>query len=218
MSRKGKIVLACLFGALLIVLFSVVRYFTQTRIVPISAKNISSVSLRESSEDVDKNKDYSANTKSVRVWKNKTYSLTYKGTDGYANGSININQQTTTITIDPDYSQAKNSALLAEAAQSITAALYGSVPRIDQYYQVSRGSIMNHGQWYLTNLIYKGSSDDESSDTLTTGLQKVGNEWKVVLFPNILFTTSANEGVSKSFIDAANNYRFNTVTPAAESY
>jgi len=218
MSRRKNTILITLLAIAIAVAFFVIRYFTQTRMVPLSVKNISSLSLVDASKKKASGKSYAANTKAVRVWDGKTYTLSYVGSDGYATSSVSITPKTESVTIDPDYSDAKNSNLLAEAMPDIIAAIHGAAPTVDQYYTISRGNLMKHGAWYFTNLVYKGPSDDDSSDTLTTGLQKVGDEWKVALFPSIVFTTSANQGVSKDFIEAANNYRFTTVTPTAESY
>lgn len=216
MTRRRRITLISLLFVFAIGLFLTIRFFVSTRIIPASTKNISSMSLVEVGNN--KGKNLPSTAKSIRVWNNRTYILSYTAVSGYANGSISITPSTTTVKINPDYSSEKITALLDEATPAIITALHTAAPTIDQYYTISKGTLMNWGNWYFTTLVYKGSSDDESSDTLVTGLQKINNEWKVVLFPDIIFTTSTHPDVSRSFIDAANKYRFNSVKPTAESY
>ncbi len=193
----------------------VINYFASTRSVAIDAKNTATFSIVEEGSDAI-GKDTPASNSSVRVKNDKTYTVAYKGVAGYANGATTITPTTTTVTINPDYSDEKLSQMLDSEIVAINAAIVSSGTNITTLYTVDRGQLSHFGEWYFTTLTYTGSSDDESSDTLVVGLQKKSGKWVPVLPPDILFTTIAYPDVERSFINTANAYHDTRVSPTEE--
>lgn len=187
-------------------------YFGSTRTISVSAKNISAFSISQEG-NTTKSKIYSANTHSIRISKNKKYLLTYTAVNGYQGGTENISVTDTAIAITPDYSLEKLDNMLTSQIDNINSQIRQSGTNIEVTYVINRGTLSNYGNWYFTTLTYKGSSDDDNSDTLVVGLQKKNGEWKVILNPDIFFTTAAYPSVSRDFIDAANTYQKTHVIP-----
>lgn len=194
-----------------------VHYFLSTRIVGVSAKNTSKFLVSVASNPKTQ-KTYPASTTSIRISKDKEYNLTYLAVSGYRNGSQTIRPSDQSVTINPDYSTDTLDALLNTQLDIINTAIRQISPVVDSLYTIDKGSLSNYGNWYFTTLTYKGSIDDENSDTLVVGLQKQKDGWVVALPPDIIFTTVAYPQVSRDFIDAANEYQKNNVTPREESY
>lgn len=194
-----------------------INYFTSTRTVSISTKNTASFNVSEEGSN-GVGKDSPATTKSVRIQKDKTYTVAYKGVSGYGNGTIVITPTTTTVTINPDFSSEKLTQMLDAEIGTINAVIAASGTNITTHYTIERGQLSHFGDWYFTTLKYIGSADDESSDTLVVGLQKKSGKWVTVLFPDIVFTTAAYPDVARDFIDYANEYHSARVTPVEESY
>lgn len=189
-----------------------INYFASTRTVEISTKNTALFSVNEEGSNTV-GEDTPATTKSVRIKKDKTYAVTYKGVSGYGNGTIVITPTTTTVTINPDYSYEKLTQMLDAEIGTINAVIAASGTNITTRYTIERGQLSHFGDWYFTTLKYNGSSDDDSSDTLVVGLQKKAGKWVTVLFPDIVFTTTAYPDVDRDFINAGNAYHDTYVTP-----
>lgn len=189
-----------------------IQYYASTRVVQVKAHNISQYKILES-EDLGKGKTYSSDIVSVRVKKGHNYTIQYMATSGYQNGSQDLKSTDQTITISPDYSSDKLEQILNSEIGTINDVIARSGTNILNLYTIDRGMLSNYGNWYFTTLTYKGSSDDDSSDTLVVGLQKQKNSWVVVLRPDIIFTTAAYPDVSRDFINAANNYQKSRVIP-----
>lgn len=194
-----------------------IHYFLSTRTVVIRATNITSflVSTGKSSKG---NKTYPATTTSIRINNDQEYTLTYLATSDYKNGTQTIHATDQTVTINPDYSTDKLNALLSPQLETINNTIRQISTVIDSLYTIDKGNLSNYGDWYFTTLTYKGSIDDENSDTLVVGLQKHNGTWVVTLPPDIIFTTVAYPNVSRDFINAANEYQKNNVTPREELY
>lgn len=193
-----------------------INYFSSSRVVTVSAKNINNLSLSSAvSGDAD-DKSYPGTTTRLRVKKDVSYRLIYTGANGYADGDVAVTPETQNITINPDYSAEKLHGMLTGDLPTIQSIIRTEYPSIDQLYVLDTGNLAHYGEWYFTTLTYKGSSDDESSDTLVVGLQKVDNTWKFTLTPNIVFTTHDYPDASRAFVDAANQYRSTHITASSE--
>lgn len=197
---------------LIVAILYTVNYFSSSRTVSIHAIHIKSLTLTNPEKNGDKGKTYAATAKTIRVKKDTTYQLTYAGADGYTDGGVAITPETKTITITPDYSAEKLQSMLSAELSTIQGVIRAAYPTVDQVYTLNTGSLSHYGEWYFTTLTYKGSADDESSDTLVLGMQQSSGEWKLTLTPNIVFTTHDYPGVSRVFINAANQYRIDHVT------
>lgn len=209
---RRKLIWYAIFGVLLISIIGyTVSYFGSTRTVAVTSKNITSFSIGE--QDKKASKQLAATKQSVRVKKGKTYTLSYVGKSGYANGSTTVTPSTTTVAINPDYSAEKLSGILTTDIAAINTAITSSGTSIDTLYTIQKGTLSNFGAWYFTTLTYNGSKEDASSDTLIVGLQKKQGVWTVVLTPDIIFTTAAYPDVSRDFIDAANAYQNSHIIP-----
>lgn len=193
-----------------------INYFSSSRIVTVSATHISALTLAESNTNNTKGRSYPAATTQLRVKKETNYQLSYMGVSDYANGYVTITPETQNITINPDYSAEKLHSILTSELPTIQSIIRTEYPTVDQLYTLNTGNLAHYGEWYFTTLTYKGSFDDESSDTLVVGLQKVDNAWKFTLTPNIVFTTHDYPDAPRAFIDAANQYRSGYVTASSE--
>jgi len=212
-----KLIRYIIVGVLVVgIVSSVITYFVSTRTVAITSKNSTSFSLSE--QDKKTSRQMAATKTSVRIKKGKTYILSYVGASGYANGEMTITPTTETITINPDYSTEKLNKMLDADITAINTTITASGTSIDTLYTIQRGELSHYGEWYFTTLMYNGSAEDASSDTLVVGLQKKGGVWTAILTPNIIFTTSTYPTVSRDFIEAANEYQSNHVSPREESY
>ena len=209
------IILGILICIVLAIPIYVIHYYSSTRIIHLDVQNITSLRFDEGTK---KGKTYPANTTSVRINKNQTYSVVYTASAGYQSGTQNVETTDTVVTIRPDYSSSKLSELLDAEITAINAAIIDSGTNIETLYTINRGQLSNFGTWYFTTLTYKGSADDDNSDTLVVGLQKKNDTWVASLTPNIIFTTAAYPTVSRGFIEAANNYQKSAISPTAESY
>lgn len=211
-----KLIRFALFGILIIgIILYVITYFTSTRTVKIAAKNITSFSLNEK-DDMGTAKKNPPSKTSVRLKKGRAYTLSYIGRSGYDNGMTAITPTTTTITINPDYSTEKSDKMLDAEISAINGVITKSGTSIDTLYTIQRGILSHFGEWYFTTLKYRGSPDDESSDTLVVGLQKKQGKWVTILPPDIIFTTAAYPDAPRDFINAANAYQNTHITPVGE--
>lgn len=206
------------FGIFAIVLVGVVMlsvsYFTSTRSVAITTKNVVSFSVSE--QQGKPGKKITKPSASVRIKKGKTYIVSYTGTSGFATSTSIITPETTSVSIDPDYSAEKLGKMLDAEIGAINTAITASGTAIDTLYTIQRGTLSHFGEWYFTTLKYNGSTDDQSSDTLVVGLQKKQGTWTAVLTPDIIFTTAAYPDVSRDFINAGNDYHYLHVIPTEE--
>lgn len=216
--NRRKLISRIIFFALLLgAIWLVINYFTSSKTVSIRATNITSLSLREEGSD-KVIKELPGTATSVRVKKTKTYVLAFTAANEYASGATIIAPETKTVTINPDFSEAKLQQILDAEISSINNIITTSGTNISTLYTIDRGQLSHFGEWYFTTLTYKGPPDVEPSDTLVVGVLKKDGAWVAELLPNIIFTTADNPKVSREFIDAANAYQNKHVTPVEELY
>lgn len=216
-NRNRLILGTIIIGVVVGVVGFTMYYFISTRSVSVHAKNVVSFSIAKQNT-TKSGTEKSGSTKTIRLKKGKAYSLNFLGAEGYSSGNMAIIPDATSININPDYSAAKLAQMLESEIGAINSAILGSGTSINELYSVERGQLSHYGEWYFTTLKYKGSVDDESSDTLVVGLQKKQGSWIVMLSPGIIFTTADYPDTPREFIDAANAYQNNHVTPTEELY
>jgi hypothetical protein len=127
---------------------------------------------------------------SVRLGNDTDYTLMYKGADGFADGTMPVNQNASEVTVTPDYSVAKNLELMNAALPKAHALIAARYPNVDSLFTVESGSITQRGKWYLVKLIHKGDYT-YTSDDLKVLLENVDGAWQLRTKPDIIFTTTA---------------------------
>lgn len=116
--------------------------------------------------------------------------------------SIVVGKDTTTFTIQPDYSQDYLANLLASEITSIHNALLAAYPVVTQQYSVSGGLLYKRGEWYATTLYPLGS---DASDVYYAILHKVDGKWLLAAQPSLYFSYAEHPSIPTTIISAVNS-------------
>lgn len=201
--RRVVIVSFCLIAVLFLALG--INYIMSTHVLHIETKNVASFEIYKGeiggSSTLVK-KVATETTTSTRVANGSAYYISYKGSAGYANGSVTVSGSS--VAIDPDYSAQHISTLLAIEKQATTAAITKSDPAIPSVYTIGGGTLFSKGKYYVTTLTPLA----ESGDMYVVALEKSDNTWKVVVQPTIIITKDSKPAtVSTDLVVFVNNYR-----------
>lgn len=130
-----------------------------------------------------------------------TYSITPSGdaivTDRI---SITVTKETTSFTIEPDYSDEHLSSLYSKEASAIIGALKAEYTGTSAY-SIGEGKLYKHGEWCIVPLT---PDTDGSVDIYSAVLQKVSGTWRVAIAPALHFSYSENPSIPKDVLYQAN--------------
>ena len=183
MGRRGTI-LGIIAVIIAVAVVSTVAYFNSTYELTVSFTHANSVSVvdtksKKSVAEVKKSGD------TVRISKDKTYSVTYKGDTGYASNPVTVtyeNKDRQSVTIEPYYSTEKLTQMRASELEAIQKVLTDAYPSTIGVYFINQGSLYHFGEWYGTTLTYNGP-DLFNYDTLRVAMKKEGGTWKLMSKP-----------------------------------
>jgi hypothetical protein len=201
--------------ALVISLFLVVSSYRQrsvsTEDIKINFVNSHDVEIYDISEAIHGGKEelvakVSENGQVVRLNKNRGYSITYRGNEGYEDGAITIDSsQGKEINIDPSYTRGKLDSLLESEWQPAHQAVIETYDNVDQY-EIQKGKLYRHGEWYGTTMKYVGK-DIFNADTLRIVLLKKDGKWVVKTDPpNITLSKFIHPDVPVEILRDVNNF------------
>ncbi|RYX79398.1 hypothetical protein EON76_01595 [bacterium] len=110
----------------------------------------------------------------------------------------------TTFIVDPTYGlEALNTELEIQQA-AIHNAIKQTYSLIDQQFTIQQGRLYNHGQWYVTTLTDKRSSNRNPFDTYRIVVLNENDVWKTMTKPELVLSASDYPGIPKNVLSAAN--------------
>lgn len=108
-----------------------------------------------------------------------------------------------TVTIDPSYASDFLFRTLDDQIDDIHAALIEQYPQLISQFNIKHGKLLEKGEWYVTLLTYKNSSNDNPRDNYRAILHYENNEWKVVNKPEIVPTKYNFQTVPQTVLEQA---------------
>lgn len=136
---------------------------------------------------------------SVSIPSNAVVSIDYKGADGYADGYTTIEEGSTSVAIDPDYSDTRKLNLMTSISPIVEHDLYTRYPNTLRYYKLESRGLYHKGEWYFGELIYQGEADLET-DNLRVIYRKNGNSWVPHSNPQVNLTIHNTNGVPENIL------------------
>ena len=183
MRRRGII-----FGVIglvaVVAAISVVAYYNSTYVLTIAYTHAKDVGVVEAKSSKSAGKVGNSG-ETVRLFKDKTYKVTYKGDEGYASDPVEVkyqNKENQTVTIDPYYSEEKLTAMRASELDAIHAVLTETYPTTIGQYFINQGHLYHFGEWYGTTLTYNGP-DLYNYDSVRLAMKKENGTWKLMSKP-----------------------------------
>lgn len=188
------------------VLFMYLRNLTTTRPLTVSYENVRLVSVMDISSRHEGGKDIllaeiKKSGETVRVKKNVSIFVTYRGVDGYTDGFENATESPA-VHIQPDYSASRISEIIASQRAQISAAVLENIQNANNY-TLDSGTLYDHGLWYISRLVPKDDPEHEK-DTLRVLVKKERNGWRLVGGPMLVFTTFNTRGVPVVVLNEVN--------------
>lgn len=134
------------------------------------------------------------------------YTINGKNIDG---GAINFNvdKSDITINIDPDYSSAYLSSLLATEQDSILSVIKNTYPAIISNYTISDAKLFKKGEWYGA-IIRQVVDPRSTADQYRVILKKENGKWAMVHYPEIVVTKTNFPNVPIEILTAVNDLNF----------
>lgn len=125
------------------------------------------------------------------------YVLITSGNEDYIKRVINftLDDKPETITINPEYSETKLSALLKTDKDVLKKLISTSYPRIINSYDVSDGKLYQNGDWYTTILYPKQTEEQKRLgyvDVYRLVAHKKSGVWKIITDPPELIVNIHN--------------------------
>ncbi len=108
-----------------------------------------------------------------------------------------------TITVDPSYASDFLFKALDDQIDDIHAMIIEQYPRLIGQFNIKRGKLLEKGEWYVTLLTYKNSSNDNPRDNYRVILHYENNKWKVVNKPEIVPTKHNFQTVPQTVLEQA---------------
>ena len=143
----------------------------------------------------------------VRVPSDDSYFVQYTGDDGFASGTKKLSATETTVTIDPDFSEAHYTTLVQETLPAIRSAISKQYPTVTSLFTIDKGAMRDRGTWFVAWLVYKGEYN-ENSDNLRILLTYENDSWVVKTQPDILLTSTNYPRISVEILSWANAATF----------
>lgn len=153
-----------------------------------------------------------SNKKTINTLKTSTRLTLVNGSyELYPNGKnidsspikFQVDGKSATIVIDPPASEEALSSILDEERNDIESAIFSEFPQNIAKFKIGRGELLKKGEWFVSSLTYKDSTNDNPRDVYKIILNKINNEWNVVNIPQIIPTKYNFPGVPQEIIDSA---------------
>lgn len=109
-----------------------------------------------------------------------------------------------TITIDPDFTSAYLSELLAGGLPSITTAMKAELQPVINQYDVAKPSLYSKGEWFGALLEKRVSDPRNQQDYYRVVMKKQGSTWKLVQHPELILTSTDFPGVPSDILRKIN--------------
>lgn len=185
-----KKLLPFILGAVLVLtlIITSASYLTSTHSVKVDYSEAKSVTVIEQKDG--KNHTVGTITKSgdsIRLPNEGTFLVQYKGTEGFADGEMTIDNSASDITIAPDYSVDKYNNLMTASLPSAGTVITQKYPTTESLYTITSAGMRGRGKWFLVRLVHKGDYT-YTSDDLKILLEKDGDSWKLRTKPDIILT------------------------------
>jgi len=134
------------------------------------------------------------------------YVIDGKNIDGNAI-NFNVDKSDITINIDPDYSSAYLSSLLATEKDSILSVIKNTYPAIISNYTISGAKLFKKGEWY--GAVIRQIVDPRSTaDQYRVILKKENGKWVMIHYPEIVVTKINFPNVPIEVLTAVNDLNF----------
>lgn len=133
------------------------------------------------------------------------YMVRFQADDGYADRDIavSLTQSHHSVRYSPFYSDERLASQLNSILPSIKQAIQAQLP-ISAQYNISPGALYQYGDWYGTELVYKGT-DIFNNDTVRVVLHLVNGKWMVATNPpNITLSSLLYKDVPVDVLRAVN--------------
>ena len=181
-----------------------IQYIQSRKTIEIKFSNVTDVNVVEY-RTLKPVKTILKSGEKITIQKDVRYKVTYKGSDGYSGGEINIDNRKDSIVIKPYYSVEKLESLLTgNDVNSIRSKIQDNfLPTTLNSYTIGRGQLYHFGDWYSTSLVYN-QEYNEVSDTLHIIAKKTVQGWEIVADPNITFDRFNNPSVPVDILQTIN--------------
>jgi len=111
--------------------------------------------------------------------------------DKYNNAPISftVKNTDTTITINPEYSQAYRDAILKAEMDAINKVISDTYPSVINGFDINPGYVYENGTWYATTLKQDIGHPTEVSDVYRTVLKKEDGKWVIKAKPALVLSS-----------------------------
>jgi hypothetical protein len=99
-----------------------------------------------------------------------------------------VDGKDTSVTVDPPIDSTTLSTSLDIEIDDIQAAIVTKYPQLISQFYVDKGQLLRQGDWYISTLTYKSSTNNNPKDRYKIILQKTNGQWAVVGSPQIVPT------------------------------
>ena len=108
-----------------------------------------------------------------------------------------VSDKTSSVTIDPSFTNQKLASLLAIKLPSIQQALLSQYPALPSFYTITPGQLYERGDWYGAVL----SPINSQTDKLRVIMERRNGNWIVVAKPQISISIPSNPSIPSNIID-----------------
>lgn len=212
MIQRNYLIAAIILFFLLVGGGSAAYFFTQYKQVHVVITDSEAVAELTTSADNTQQAGAQEVHNNSTVWlKKQTYYAHFTDADKFNTTaqSITIDDKTTSITLDPSFSNSNLNSMLQSEKSAISQVITQSVK--GSGYVPAEGSLYHRGEWYATTLtVYKASSADpdianpDDADTYYVVLKKENNSWKLVAGPSLIITKPEHPEIPSYIIENIN--------------
>jgi len=202
--KKRGIIYAIIGFVVVIVGIGILNYFASTTAYTITFVHTSSVKIvqmKTADNPVAAIVNKSGDT--VRLSSNLSYMVSYIGSAGYASGTVVLAKESN-VSIDPDFSEEKYTALITQELPSIRAAITERYPKAGELFTIDQGAMREKGLWFVADLVYNGEYS-LNSDNLRVLLKQENGHWSLMTEPDIILTTIHYPRVPVAILSWANS-------------
>ena len=187
------------------------NYLQSTYVVTVNYEHATDLKVIDISERQEGGEDKQLTTVAnsgdkLRLAKDTSVIITYKGTDGYADGFVAPAPTEPVVTIAPDYSDAKNKAVAEEIRGDIQSAILAKYPTTKKYFSIGDCNLRDKATWCTVILNFTGSREDLDGDDLRILLHNTDNGWQLATKPDIILTTANYSNVPEAILSWANDF------------
>ena len=118
----------------------------------------------------------------------------------------------TTFIVDPTYNLEALNTELEIQQTAIHNAIKQTYSLIGQNYTIQQGKLYNHGQWYITTLTDKRSSNRNPFDTYRIVALNENGVWRTMTKPELVLSAIDYPGIPKNILTAINAATTDTMT------